>query len=187
VSRRSRGHRVRRAGSRPRIEIHGIDKQLVGQVAANIRSIRKPEPYKGKGVRYAERTCPPQGRKGWQVMSDMAKYTREARHRRHARVRKSVVGTHSVRVLAVFRSNRHIVAQVIDDIPGITLAAASTLEAELRSTGGNREGAAKVGALVAERAKAAGVRQVVFDRGGFRYHGRVAAVAEAAREAGLEF
>ena len=120
-------------------------------------------------------------------MSDMAKYTREARQRRHVRVRKSVEGTPQRPRLAVFRSNRHIVAQVIDDIAGITLAAASTREAELRSTGGNREGAAKVGTLVAERAKAAGVEAVVFDRGGYRYHGRVAAVAEAAREAGLEF
>ena len=120
-------------------------------------------------------------------MSDMAKYTREARQRRHVRVRKSVEGTPQRPRLAVFRSNRHIVAQVIDDIAGITLAAASTLEAELRSTGGNREGAAKVGTLVAERAKAAGVEAVVFDGGGYRYHGRVAAVAEAAREAGLEF
>jgi large subunit ribosomal protein L18 len=79
------------------------------------------------------------------------------------------------------------VAQVIDDSTGTTLAAASTLESDLRSTGGNIEGATKVGALVAERAKAAGVTAVVFDRGGFHYHGRIAAVADAAREAGLEF
>jgi len=87
----------------------------------------------------------------------------------------------------VFRSNRHIVAQVIDDRAGRTLAAASTVEPELRAgPTGNREAAAKVGRLVAERAKAAGITQVVFDRGGFLYHGRVAAVADAAREAGLE-
>ena len=80
-----------------------------------------------------------------------------------------------------------MVAQVIDDVDRPTLAAASTLEADLRSVGGNKDGAAKVGALVAERAKAAGVTTVVFDRGGFHYHGRIAAVADAAREAGLEF
>jgi len=120
-------------------------------------------------------------------MADMAKYTRAARIRRHARVRKGVAGTPSRPRLAVFRSNRHVVAQVIDDSTGTTLAAASTHEASLRSTGGNKEGATKVGTLVAERAKAAGVTAVVFDRGGFEYHGRVAAVADAAREAGLEF
>ena len=120
-------------------------------------------------------------------MSDMAKYTRDARIRRHARVRKVVVGTSARPRLAVFRSNRHMVAQVIDDSTGVTLAAASTLEAALRSSSGNKDGAAKVGALVAERAKAAGVTTVVFDRGGFNYHGRIAAVADAARDAGLEF
>lgn len=120
-------------------------------------------------------------------MSDMAKYTRDARIRRHARVRKQVEGTPQRPRMAVFRSNRHIVVQVIDDLSGRTLAAASTLEADLRGSGGNKEGAAKVGALIAERAKAAGVSAVVFDRGGFRYHGRIAAVADAAREAGLEF
>src|SRR5690242_17700471 len=114
-------------------------------------------------------------------MADMAKHTRDARIRRHARVRKGVVGTPTRPRLAVFRSNRHVVAQVIDDSTGKTLASASTLEAELRSTGGNKEGATRVGALIAERAKAAGVTAVVFDRGGFNYHGRVAAVADAAR------
>ncbi len=91
--------------------------------------------------------------------------------------------------MAVFRSNKHISAQVIDDRAGRTLAAASTVEASLRAAGGtsNQSGATSVGRLVAERAKAAGVTQVVFDRGGFQYHGRVAALADAAREAGLEF
>ena len=110
-----------------------------------------------------------------------------ARQRRHRRVRKHVRGTAERPRLAVFRSNKHVIAQVIDDVAGHTLAAASTVEAELRTAAtGNREAAAKVGRLVAERARAAGVQKVVFDRGGFRYHGRVAAVAEAAREAGLE-
>ncbi len=121
-------------------------------------------------------------------MSDKSKKKRVGRKRRHARVRKHVVGTTERPRLAVFRSNRHVVAQVIDDSAGVTVAAASTLETDLRSGAtSNCEAAAKVGQLVAERAKAAGVEQVVFDRGGFRYQGRVAALATAAREAGLEF
>lgn len=109
------------------------------------------------------------------------------RRRRHQRVRRRVVGTSERPRLAVFRSARHMVAQVIDDEAGRTLVAASTMEADLRSgPTGNVEAAAKVGRRVAERALAQGVRTVVFDRGGFQYHGRVAAVAEAAREAGLE-
>jgi large subunit ribosomal protein L18 len=110
------------------------------------------------------------------------------RSRRHFRVRKKVTGTAERPRLAVFRSNKHVVAQVINDSSGRTLAAASTLEKDLRSGAtGNKQAAASVGRLVAERAKAAGVSRVVFDRGGNLYHGRVAAVADAAREAGLEF
>lgn len=113
---------------------------------------------------------------------------REARLRRHRRVRRRVRGTPERPRLAVHRSNRNIVAQVIDDTVGRTLAAAATTEADLRAgSTGNKEAASKVGRLVAERAKAAGVTRVVFDRGGFLYHGRVAALADAAREAGLEF
>jgi large subunit ribosomal protein L18 len=120
-------------------------------------------------------------------MSTSAKDKREARLRRHRRVRKKVRGTAERPRLSVFRSNRHISAQVIDDVSGRTLAAASTVEAELRAgPTGNREAAAAVGRLIAERAKTAGVERVTFDRGGFLYHGRVAAVADAAREAGLE-
>jgi large subunit ribosomal protein L18 len=112
-----------------------------------------------------------------------------ARARRHFRVRKKVGGTSARPRLAVFRSNRHVVAQVIDDISGRTLATASSLEAAVRGAGatGNRTSSAAVGKLLAERAKAAGVTKVAFDRGGFLYHGRVAALADAAREAGLEF
>jgi large subunit ribosomal protein L18 len=103
-------------------------------------------------------------------------------------VRKNVTGTSARPRLAVFRSNKHITAQVIDDVTGRTLAAASTIEADLRTGATSNRGAATaVGRLVAERAKAAGVERVVFDRGGFLYHGRVAALADAAREAGLEF
>ncbi len=110
------------------------------------------------------------------------------RARRHRRVRRKVSGTTVRPRLAVFRSNRHMVAQVIDDATGRTVAAASTVEQDLRNRAtGNIAAATEVGRLVAERARAAGVSQVVFDRGGFAYHGRVAAVAEAARQAGLEF
>jgi len=116
-----------------------------------------------------------------------AQKLRQARIRRHRRVRKYVRGTEARPRLAVFRSNKHISAQVIDDVAGKTLASASSTEADLHSATGNKESAAKVGALLAERAKAAGVTKVVFDRGGFQYHGRVAAVADAARENGLEF
>jgi large subunit ribosomal protein L18 len=123
-------------------------------------------------------------------MSVTAKDKQTARARRHHRVRKKITGTAERPRLAVFRSNKHITAQVIDDRSGSTLASASTVEKDLRggSAGtGNKAAATTVGRLVAERAKAAGVTSVVFDRGGFLYHGRVAAVADAAREAGLEF
>lgn len=114
----------------------------------------------------------------------------ELRTRRHNRVRRKVTGTTERPRLAVYRSNKHIVAQVIDDTQGRTLASASTVEKDLRSAGtatGNVAAAEVVGRLVAERAKAAGVSKVVFDRGGSLYHGRVAALADAARASGLEF
>lgn len=110
------------------------------------------------------------------------------RARRHFRIRKRVSGTSQCPRLVVTRSLRHIVAQVVDDTKGHTVASASTMDASLRSAGGTKsELAAKVGALVADRAKAAGVAQVVFDRGGNSYAGRIAALADAARESGLEF
>ncbi|MFC3053341.1 50S ribosomal protein L18 [Kordiimonas pumila] len=89
--------------------------------------------------------------------------------------------------LSVHRTNQHIYAQVIDDVKGATLAAASTLDKDLKGSAPNKEAAAKVGKLIAERAKAAGVESVVFDRGGFLYHGRVKALADAARDGGLNF
>jgi large subunit ribosomal protein L18 len=111
-----------------------------------------------------------------------------ARRKRHDRIRLHLAGTGSRPRLAVFRSLNHIYAQVIDDASGRTLAAASTVERELKgSTQTKSEEAALVGRLVAERAKAAGVERVVFDRAGFRYHGRIKSLADAAREAGLEF
>ncbi len=119
---------------------------------------------------------------------DGASYRDDLRRRRHRRVRKKVRGTPERPRLAVFRSNRHISAQVIDDLNGRTLAAASTLEAELRGQAtANVTAATAVGQLLGSRARAAGVTQVVFDRGGFLYHGRVAAVADAVRQTGLEF
>lgn len=111
-----------------------------------------------------------------------------SRIRRHQRVRKNVSGTAERPRLVVFRSARHIEAQVIDDTAGKTLASASTLETDIRSMDGDKtERSTKVGELVAKRAQDAGVEAVVFDRGGFKYHGRIAAVADAAREAGLNF
>jgi large subunit ribosomal protein L18 len=111
----------------------------------------------------------------------------EHRVRRHRRVRKKVLGTAERPRLAVFRSNKHIYAQVIDDLSGRTIASASTMEADRR--GGPTatvEAAKQVGEALAERVKAAGITSVVFDRGGFKYHGRVAAVADGARAGGLE-
>ena len=108
--------------------------------------------------------------------------------RRHFRVRKNVRGTAERPRLVVTRSARHISAQIIDDLKGHTLVSASTLDASLRGTEGDKSAlAGKVGALLAERARSAGVSKVVFDRGGNKYAGRIAALADAAREAGLEF
>ncbi|EZP79125.1 MULTISPECIES: 50S ribosomal protein L18 [Anoxybacillaceae] len=110
------------------------------------------------------------------------------RKRRHARVRKKIFGTAERPRLNVFRSNKHIYAQIIDDMKAVTIVSASTLDKEfdLESTG-NIEAAKKVGELVAKRALEKGIKKVVFDRGGYLYHGRVKALADAAREAGLEF
>jgi len=116
---------------------------------------------------------------------DSARTKREARLRRHSRVRRRVVGTGERPRLAVFRSNRHIYAQIIDDAAGRTLVAATSVA--LSGEGNKREDARRVGAELARRAKQAGVSAVVFDRGGYRYHGRVQALAEAAREGGLDF
>ena len=110
---------------------------------------------------------------------------REARIRRHARVRKNLSGTKEMPRLCVFRSNKAIYAQVIDDVAGTTLVSSSSLELKLKN-GGNVEAAKAVGKDIAEKCKKAKISKVVFDRGGNLYHGRVAALAESAREAGLE-
>ena len=106
---------------------------------------------------------------------------------RHVRVRGKISGTPERPRLNVFRSNANIYAQIIDDVNGVTLVAANTLEKDFEGATGNVEAAKKVGAILAERAKAKGIEQVVFDRGGYIFHGRVAALAEGAREAGLKF
>ena len=113
---------------------------------------------------------------------------RVARLRRHARLRKKVAGTAERPRLMVNRSSRHIHVQVIDDLTGTTLAAASSIEADVRAVDGDKKAiSTRVGQLIAERAKAAGISEVVFDRGGYSYGGRIAALADAAREGGLTF
>ncbi|EXX88971.1 50S ribosomal protein L18 [Paenibacillus darwinianus] len=114
----------------------------------------------------------------------------KARLKRHLRVRKKINGTVARPRLSVYRSAKHIYAQLIDDVQGVTIAAASTADKELAGkigNGGSTEAARQVGELIASRAKAKGVEKVVFDRGGYLYHGRIQALADAAREAGLEF
>jgi large subunit ribosomal protein L18 len=111
-----------------------------------------------------------------------------ARRKRHDRIRLTLAGTGGRPRLAVFRSLNHIYAQVIDDASGTTLVAASTVEKELRGSKATKsEEAASIGKLIAERAKAAGIDRVVFDRAGYRYHGRIKSLADAARESGLDF
>ncbi len=120
--------------------------------------------------------------------TDVSTARRVGRTRRHFRLRKKVSGTPGRPRLVVKRSSRHMHAQIIDDLAGHTLASASSLEADVRSfEGDKKDRSAQVGRLLAERAKAAGILTVVFDRGGNKYHGRIASLADAAREGGLEF
>lgn len=111
----------------------------------------------------------------------------KARLKRHARVRSKVSGTPECPRLDVFRSAKHIYVQVIDDVSGVTLASASTVEKDFGAYGGNKEAAKKVGEMIAKRALEKGIENVVFDRGGYIYHGRVKELAEGAREGGLKF
>ncbi|GAA5122295.1 50S ribosomal protein L18 [Haloechinothrix salitolerans] len=121
------------------------------------------------------------------VGKDISTRRRVAKSRRHFRLRKKISGTPERPRLVVNRSSRHISVQLVDDLAGHTLAAASSIEADVRALDGDKKAkATKVGELVAERAKAKGISAAVFDRGGNRYHGRIAALADAAREAGLE-
>src|SRR5690606_18527622 len=141
------------------------------------------------GCALRRRGCTSQGWKGGQEVMAIGikgKGTTVARKRRHFRLRKKISGTPARPRLVVTRSARHMVAQVVDDTQGKTLVSASTLEADVRALKGDKTAkATKVGELIAQRAKAAGVEAVVFDRGGNKYHGRVAAVADGAREGGL--
>ena len=111
----------------------------------------------------------------------------KARLKRHARVRSKISGTPECPRLDVFRSAKHIYVQIIDDVNGVTLASASTVEKDFGAYGGNKEAAKKVGELIAKRALEKGIENVVFDRGGYIYHGRVKELAEGAREGGLKF
>ena len=129
-----------------------------------------------------------QNEKRLPVGKDISTRRRAARARRHFRIRKTLSGTPETPRLVVHRTSRHMHAQVIDDVAGHTLVAASTMEADVRAMEGDKKArGAKVGQLIAERAKAAGIEAVVFDRAGYKYHGRVAALADAAREGGLKF
>jgi large subunit ribosomal protein L6 len=163
------------------IFVKGTDKQMVGQTAAEIRKVRPPEPYKGKGIRY----------EGEYVAGRSASVpsltVRDARLRRHRRVRAKVRGTAERPRLVVFRSNRGIEAQLVDDDAGRTLASASHLALAKSFKGDKTAQAEAVGKALAAAAKKAGVDTCVFDRGGYLYHGRVKALADGAREGGLEF
>ena len=122
------------------------------------------------------------------VGKNISETRRTSRLRRHARLRKKVSGTADRPRLVVNRSSRHIHVQLVDDLEGVTLAAASSIEADVRAVDGDKKAAsARVGQLIAERAKAAGIDEVVFDRGGYTYGGRIVALADAAREGGLKF
>jgi large subunit ribosomal protein L18 len=128
------------------------------------------------------------GTKRPRVGKDVSTRRRLARSRRHFRLRKRVSGSPERPRLVVNRSSRHIAVQLVDDLAGHTLAAASSIEPDVRAIGGDKKArAVKVGELIAARAKAVGVDRVVFDRGGYDYHGRIAALADAARKSGLEF
>jgi len=122
------------------------------------------------------------------VGQNISEARRASRLRRHARLRKKVSGTAQRPRLVVNRSARHIHVQLVDDLDGVTLAAASSIEADVRAVDGDKKAhSTRVGQLIAERAKAAGIDEVVFDRGGYTYGGRIAALADAAREGGLKF
>ena len=174
------------------VKIEGPDKEMVGQVAAELRSLRKPEPYKGKGVRYQGEAGPPQGRQDRSQVTMRAVKSPSTRHelraRRHLRVRKKVAGTAERPRLVVFRSLKHIYAQLVDDDRGVCLLgvgdSSEGVASRWRGQGWQgqerRQGARGEGQ--GRRHQQGGLRP-----GGYRYHGRVKAVADGAREGGLEF
>jgi large subunit ribosomal protein L18 len=169
------------------VTVSGIDKQKVGQVAAVIRASRPPSPTRARA--FAIRASTSSARKARRSEGAPMRGKMNQFDRRTQRVRRSLAKTNAGRPrLSVFRSSKHIYAQVIDDAEGRTLAAASSLEKDLKGalkTGADKAAAAAVGKLLAERAKKAGIDKVVFDRGGYRYHGRIKALADGAREGGL--
>ena len=173
------------------VNVKGINKQQVGQIAAEIRGHRPPEPYKGKGL---HKTSTPLGAGKINLFRSLRMNKHKAKleglKRRQRRVRGKISGTAERPRLRVTRTNANIYAQIIDDSKGssLTLVSASTLEAEFKGTHtSNKEAAEKVGQLVGKRAIEAGITKVAFDRGGRIYHGRVKALADGARAAGLEF
>ena len=136
----------------------------------------------------ATKTAQPTDGKRQTVGQNISETRRVARLRRHARLRKRMSGTGERSRLVVNRSSRHIHVQLVNDLTGTTLAAASSIEADVRAVDGDKKAhSVRVGQLIAERAKAAGISEVVFDRGGYTYGGRIAALADAAREGGLKF
>ena len=169
------------------IVIKGADRQRVGQVAAEIRAIRPPEPYKGKGIRYSDEKIT------IEEIRSCSMLTKKEQRLRRARQTRIRIATQGVARLTVNRTNLHIYACVISGDGAKILASASTAEAEVRKAlggsgkGGNVAAAQAIGKRLAEKAKAVGVEKVAFDRAGFAYHGRVKALADAAREAGLQF
>ena len=171
--------------------VKGIDKQQVGQIASEIRRVRPPEPYKGKGIRYQGEYVPASSGSAPDGHTLTTRAGPPARPpAAQARLASNdVVGASAERPrrLVVFRSNRGIEAQLVDDLSGKTIAGANHLGVKKSFKGSKTDQAAEVGKLLAQAAKKAGVETVVFDRGGYLYHGRVKALAEGAREGGLVF
>ena len=163
--------------------VKGSSKQAVGEIAAQIRKVRPPEPYKGKGIRYVGRVRPEEGRQARMTVATKPKQ----RLRRRRRVRAKVRGSAERPRLSVFRSNRGVNAQLIDDVAGRTLAAVNWTESDVKGAPVDGAGQARRRADRRARRRRPGSRTVVFDRGGYRYHGRVKALAEGAREGGLRF
>ena len=169
-----------------KIIVKGLSKEKVGQFAAEIRDKRRPEPYKGKGIKYADEVI----RRKESVKMVSKKSRSEVRVNKHRKLRNRLSGTAECPRLAVFRSNNHMYAQIIDDTVGNTLVSASTLQKDVKANlekTNNVDAAAYLGKVIAEKALEKGIKDVVFDRGGFIYQGKVQALADAAREAGLNF
>ena len=175
------------------IVIKGADRQVVGQIAAEVRAFRPPEPYKGKGIRYADEQRVDQ-RDQEEVRSEHHVMNKKEQRLRRSRQTRARIALQRAARLTVFRSNLHIYASVISDDG--TQGAGQRVDrrrSEVREQlgaagkGGNVAAAPIIGKRIAEKAKAAGIEKVAFDRAGFAYHGRVKALAEAAREAGLQF